>query len=182
MKLAAGETVELIVSYKTPLYNDRYGVPAAGMGIFTYRLTTGARWAGPIGKLDITVNTLHDALLYIAPAGYKREATTITWSFTDYEPTEEVAIIPVPEVGLMLTQGKTAAESRERIKAGKYKKSTVENAIESLKRQGTESGASDWLALISKLGGVPAPDADRVKATIEESIKLLQDMAARAKE
>lgn len=179
MKLAAGETVELVVSYKTPLFNDRYDVPADGMGIFTYRLTTGARWAGPIGKLDITVHTLHDALLYISPAGYKRELGTITWSFTDYEPTEEVAIMPQPEVGLMLTEGKTAAESRARVKAGNYKKSTVENVIEMLKR---DEGHVDWPPLIAKLGGVPAPDPDRVKAVIAESIQLLQDMAARAKE
>jgi hypothetical protein len=181
MKLAAGEKVELVVSYKTPLYNDRYGVPAAGMGVFTYRLTTGARWAGPIGKLDITVNTLHDALIYISPAGYKREPTTITWSFTDYEPTEEIAIMPVPQVGLMLTEGKTAAESRERVKAGNYKKATVEKVIAMLSEKDS-SIRGEWPALIAKFGGIPTPEPDRIDAVIAESTKLLQDMAAAAKE
>jgi len=181
MKLAAGEKVELVVSYKTPLYNDRYDVPAAGMGIFTYRLTTGARWAGPIGKLDITVNTLHDVLIYISPAGYTRTHNTITWSLTDYEPTEEIAIMPVPEIGLMLSGGKTAAESKAWLKSGKYKKSTVERAIEMLTKKDS-SMTTDWPPLIAKLGGVPAPDPDRIDAVIAESVKLLQDMAANAKE
>src|SRR5687767_11901114 len=99
MKLAAAEQVELVVAYRAPLVNDRYTVPAQGMGLFTYRLTTGARWAGPIGKLDITVNHMHEALLFISPAGYKREAGRLTWSLTDHEPSEEVIIMPHPSAG-----------------------------------------------------------------------------------
>ncbi len=100
MKLAAGQNIQLVVAYKAPLVNERYSVPASGMGLFAYRLTTGARWAGPIGTLNITVDHMHDALLYVSPAGGKREPGRITWQLKDHEPTEEVLLIPYPRIGM----------------------------------------------------------------------------------
>lgn len=181
LKLAANETVELVVSYRAPLMNDRYDTPAYGMGLFTYRLTTGARWAGAIGKLDITVNHLHDAMLFVSPGGYTREPGRITWSLTDHEPTEEVVIMPHPFAGNMLAGaigGKNAAEAREKIEKGDFKKSSVDEAIKELEKRGE---MDDWPAMISRLGGVPAPDAKRVEAVVAESITLLKAMAAKAK-
>jgi hypothetical protein len=182
LKLAANEKVELVVSYKAPLVNDRYGTPAFGMGLFTYRLTTGARWAGPIGKLDITVEHMHDGLIYVSPAGYTREPGRLTWSLTDHEPTEEVVIMPSPMAGNMLAGaigGKSSAEAREKIAAGDYEKQDVEQAIKDMKDKG--GMMEEWPAMISRLGGVPAPAPERVDAVVAESIKLLEAMAAKAK-
>jgi len=182
MKLADAETVELVVKYRAPLINDRYSVPAYGMGLFTYRLTTGARWAGPIGKLRITLDHMQDALLFVSPAGYRREAGRITWSFDDYEPTEEVIILPHPGAAGRLAQaigGKTAAELRRRLDAGDYKKADVVQAIELMKDP--RPWGEEWPKTISPLGGVPVPPKDAIAAVTAESIKLLEEVAARAK-
>jgi len=182
MAFAADEQVELVVAYRAPLVNERYSVPAQGMGIFTYRLTTGALWAGKIGKLDITVNHMHEALLYVAPAGYKREAGRLTWSLTDYEPDEEVIVIPQPMSGFELAArlgAKSAAELRTKLDAGDFAKADVERVIADMKRDGEE--LDHWLPLISRLGGVPAPAKARVTATIDESLKVLDGLKQRAK-
>jgi hypothetical protein len=180
MKLAAGQKVALVVTYRAPLINDRYKVPAMGMGLFTYRLTTGARWAGPIGSLRITVDLLHDALLYVAPAGYTRAPGRITWTLTDHEPTEEVIIIPHPMAGGRLVGGAGgAARARERLAAGDYPKADVEAAIAALRDD--ERRTRDWLPLISRVAGLAAPPPERADAVVRESIALLEQLAARAK-
>jgi hypothetical protein len=183
MKLADAEKVELVVTYKAPLVNDRYSVPAHGLGVFTYRLTTGARWAGAIGSLQITLDHMHDALLFVSPAGYVREPGRITWTLTDHEPTEEVVIIPHPMAGNQLAGaigGKTATEARARIEAGDFKKADVEEAIKALEDQG--DWLEDWLKTISRVGGLrPVPTKAQAAAAIDGSIKLLEGMAARAK-
>ena len=182
MKLAAGAQVTLVVSYRAPLRNDRYRVPAYGMGLFTYRLTTGARWAGPIGALRITVDHMHDALVFVAPAGGQRAPGRITWTLDHHEPTEEVVLMPAPMAGNRLAAqigGKTAAEARARLAAGDYAKADVEAAVEALRRGGDEVDA--WPSLISRLAGLPEPAPERVAATIAESIALLEQLAAGAK-
>jgi hypothetical protein len=183
MKLGAGEKVDLVVKYKAPLLNDRYSVPAFGMGIFTYRLTTGARWAGSIGKLNITVNHMHDVLLFVSPAGYKREPGRITWALENHEPTEEVVVIPEPMMGNFLAGdlgAKTAADARKKLDAGDYKKADVEKALKFL-RDNKRDYTKEWLPIISPLGGIPVPTKERVDAVIAESIKLLEGLASRAK-
>jgi len=182
MKFAADEQVDVVVKYRAPLVNDRYSVPASGMGIFTYRLTTGARWAGPIGKLDITVNHMHEALLFISPAGYKREAGRITWSLTDHEPTEEVVLIPHPSGGHRLAGSvgaKTAAEMKAKLDAGDFAKADIDHALGDMQRE--RDWSENWLPMISRLGGVPEPSKDRVQAVIAESVKLLEELKKRAK-
>jgi len=182
MQFAAAEQVELVVAYKAPLVNGRYDPPAQGMGIFTYRLTTGARWANKIGKLDITVNHMHEELLFVSPAGYTRTPGRLTWSFTDYEPDEEVIVMPHPIVGFALAEvmgAKTAAEMQKKIEAGDFKKADVERVLESFQR---ESESLDrWLPMISRLGGVTAPEMARVTAVSAETVKALQALARRAK-
>jgi hypothetical protein len=182
MKLAAAEKVELSVSYRAPLLNDRYSVPAYGMGLFTYRLTTGARWAGPIGDLRITVDHLHDALLYVAPAGYQREPGRLTWTLADHEPTEEVIIIPHPFAGSNLASdlaGKGAALARTRLAAGDYRKADVERALEVLRRD--EDMVDEWLPTISRVAGTATPPRDQALAIIAESVRVLEGMATRAR-
>ena len=63
MRFAAGQTVTLVVSYRTRLINDRYPIPAHGMGTLYYRLATGAHWAGPIGELHMEVRLPTDATM-----------------------------------------------------------------------------------------------------------------------
>ena len=182
MQFAAAEQVELVVAYKAPLVNDRYDPPAQGMGIFTYRLTTGARWANKIGKLDITVNHMHEALLFVSPAGYTRTPGRLTWSFTDYEPDEEVIVMPHPIVGFAVAGmmgAKTAADMQKKIEAGDFKKADVERVLESFQRD-TDS-LDRWLPMISQLGGVAAPAKARVTAVIAETVKALEALAQRAK-
>ena len=182
MQLSANEQVELVVAYKAPLVNDRYNPPAQGMGIFTYRLTTGARWAGKIKKLDITVNHMHEALIFVSPAGYKREPGRLTWSLTDYEPDEEVIVMPHPIVGFAVAGmmgAKTAADMQKKIEAGDFKKADVERVLESFKREG--ESLDQWLPMISRLGGVAAPAKARVAATVAETQKALEAIAQRAK-
>jgi len=182
MQLAAAEQVELVVAYKAPLVNDRYNPPAQGMGIFTYRLTTGARWANKIGKLDITVNHMHEALLYVSPAGYSRTPGRLTWSLTDYEPDEEVIVMPHPIVGFAVAGmmgAKTAAEMQKKLDAGDFKKADIERVLGDFKSD-TES-LDHWLPMISRLGGVTAPPKARVTAVIAETVKALEALAQRAK-
>ena len=161
MQFAAAEQVELVVAYKAPLVNERYDPPAQGMGIFTYRLTTGARWANKIGKLDITVNHMHEALWFVSPAGYKREPGRLTWTLTDYEPTEEVIVMPEPELGDFLaekTGAKTSAEARAKLLAGDFAKADVDRMLVQLHRH--DAYLPEWLKTITRLGGVPAPSRD----------------------
>lgn len=178
MRLAAGEQVPLVVRYRAPLINERYSVPTDGMGVFTYRLTTGARWAGPIGSLQITVDHLNDALLFVSPAGYRREPGRITWSFTDHEPTEEVIVMPLPHPQVQVA-GKTAAEVKARLDAGDVAKENLEEVIEELGRGG--EWMERWPSMIAPLGGVPAPTREQVEQSVAESIELLKALAARAK-
>lgn len=183
MKLAAAEKVELVVTYKAPLVNERYSVPASGMGLFAYRLTTGARWAGPIGTLNITVDHMHDALLYVSPAGGKREPGRITWQLKDHEPTEEVLLIPYPRIGMSVATGagaKTSAELRAKIAAGDVEKAKLEALAKEMAKDGPEL-AKQWLPTISQVSKVPLPAPDRVDATIKESVELVKAMAANAK-
>lgn len=192
MKLGDKARAKLVVSYRAPLRNDRYSVPAAGLGAFTYRLTTGARWAGPIGKLVITVDHLHEGLLFVAPAGYQRSPGRLTWAFTDYEPTEEVILMPHPMAGMDLARalgalepkrrGKKSATEylRARIESGDFARAEIQAIAARLREQGNSFG-EDWLPLISRFAGVPAPAPERAKSVLEESIRLLEDVAARAK-
>lgn len=181
VKLGAGASVELVVSYRAPLVNDRYTVPAYGMGLFTYRLTTGARWAGPIGTLRITVDHLHDALLYVAPAGGVRTPGRITWQLDGVEPTEEVILIPHPYAGNRLAQqigGRTAVEAAARIAAGDYRRADVEAAIAALRDSDAE--LAQWLPTITRVAGLAAPPEAQARASIAASIAVLERLATSA--
>lgn len=182
MKLAAGQRVALAVAYRAPLVNDRYTTPAFGMGLFTYRLTTGARWAGPIGTLRITLDHMHDALLYVAPAGGVREPGRITWTLHDVEPTEEVIIIPAPYAGNHLAGAlgaRTAAAARARLAAGDYARADIERAIADLRDQ--RDLLDEWLPTITRVAHLPTPPRAEAEAAVAGSIALLERLAAAAK-
>lgn len=192
LKLGEKARTKLVVSYQAPLRNDRYSVPAAGLGAFTYRLTTGARWAGPIGKLIITVDHLHEGLLFVAPAGYQRSPGRLTWTLTDHEPTEEVILMPHPMAGMDLARalgalepkrrGKKSATEylRARVESGDFTRAEIEAVAARLREHGSSFG-EDWLPMIARFAGVPAPAPERAKAVLEESIRLLDEVTARAK-
>lgn len=192
LKLGEKARAKLVVSYRAPLRNDRYSIPAAGLGAFTYRLTTGARWAGPIGKLVITIDHLHEALLYVAPAGYQRSPGRLTWTLTDHEPTEEVVLMPHPMAGLDLARALGALEPkrrgkrtpvehlRARLDSGDYARADLEAVTARLREHGG-AFAEEWLPTISRVAGVPAPSPERAAAVLAESLRILDDLAARAR-
>jgi hypothetical protein len=162
MKLGAGASVELVVSYRAPLVNERYTVPAYGMGLFTYRLTTGARWAGPIGTLRITVDHMHDALLFVAPAGGVRTPGRITWQLDGAEPTEEVILIPAPMAGNRLAQqigGRTAS----RLPLTPPRLPALDVEARSRRSATATPEIGQWLPTITRVAGLAAPrgQADR---------------------
>ena len=92
MVFAKDQHVEVTVSYTVPLQNPRYQVPLAGAAAVYYRLTTGARWAQSIERLDIEVTTPVETLTYIAPPGYSRTLGRIRWHLVQHEPQEDVVI------------------------------------------------------------------------------------------
>lgn len=96
MSLAAGETVELVVSYSLPLVNENYGTPAHGLAALAYKLVTGATWAGPIRELNIELRLPHAAVAWIAPAGYQRQPGVIRWTLKDVEPAEDLVVFVAP--------------------------------------------------------------------------------------
>lgn len=188
LALGEGAKAELVVSYRAPLLNDRYSLPADGMGAFTYRLTTGARWAGPISSLDITLDLHHDALLYVSPPGYTREPGRITWHLTDHEPVKEVVVFPHPTAGGRLLHSLFSPErrgklppgaARARLAAGDYARADVEATIAQLRDP--RGWGPEWLEIISRVTGVPAPSEAESRACVAESIAVLEKLAANAK-
>lgn len=97
MVFAKDQHVEVTVSYTVPLQNPRYKVPLAGAAAVYYRLTTGARWAHSIERLDIDVTTPVETLTYLAPPGYSRTLGRINWHLTQHEPRQDVVIGLAPE-------------------------------------------------------------------------------------
>jgi hypothetical protein len=92
MRFRPDERVRIEVSYVVPIKNSRYPTPFFGANAFYYQLTTGARWAGPIGALNIEVTLPVETVLQISPRGYVRTAGKIRWSLQDHLPSEDVII------------------------------------------------------------------------------------------
>jgi hypothetical protein len=92
MRFRPDEQVHLEVSYAVPIKNSRYQTPFFGANAFYYQLTTGARWAGPIGALNIEVTLPVETIVQISPKGYTRTAGKISWSLKDHLPAEDVII------------------------------------------------------------------------------------------
>jgi hypothetical protein len=154
MKFPAAQKVKLEVRYTTPLVNARYQPPLYGMGTLYYRLSTGARWQGPIGELNIAVSLPTDALIHIAPAGYTREKGRIVWKLTAYEPVEDLAILLHPMV--VARDPKEGAQMMRR-----EMKEMVRYAA--------------WFQRVARERlGLPDPKEEQVRRTVEESAALME--------
>ncbi len=159
MRFAEGQKVVLEVAYRSPLRNDRYENPYAGMGALTYRLLTGATWAGPIGELEMTVNLPTDTIAWIAPAGYTRERGRVTWKLASYEPTSDLAIFfPARIIGLRDVTPEERKEVARELRA--------------------DTHVTEWVQILHRVTGktltLPAPSPDEVAATVEASARFYE--------
>jgi hypothetical protein len=173
LRLAAGAETDLEVSYRARLRNDNYKNPVAGMGLLHYRLTTGAAWAGPIGELRMRVELPTEAVLFIAPAGYKRERGVIEWKLRDVEPTHDVAILVQPFYSSRYLR---AVDSEGERRATELRKLATD-----MKRD-PERLAKTAQTLLRALGtglGLPAAPADEIAKTAAESIRIIESVAGR---
>jgi hypothetical protein len=160
MKIAAGGKVAVEVRYRSPLVNGRYETPYYGMGALTYKLTTGAAWAGPIGELIMTVRVPTNAVLYVNPAGAVRTSGTVSWNLKDVEPQGDLALFF--DGRLLNMRGETPAQRAE----------LARELRENLKEH------VEWTDLLHRITGktmtLPAPTEEGVRATTEESAKLVE--------
>ncbi len=85
--------VEVFTDYSTRLLS------AGNLSIedlsFTYVMTTGASWKGPIENSRVAVyldDIDFDRITHISPEGYTRINNRITWIFSDFEPKENIEI------------------------------------------------------------------------------------------
>ncbi|RKD90179.1 DUF4424 family protein [Mangrovibacterium diazotrophicum] len=82
-----GESKTIEVQYSLPC-GMRY---KSNERFFTYLLSTGAGWEGTIGKAEIIVNLKdieQDSVLSQTPANCEISGKQFSWTFTDFEPTE----------------------------------------------------------------------------------------------
>src|SRR5262249_6050530 len=137
---------------------------------------------GPIKKLSITLNHMQEGLIFVSPPGYKREPGRLTWTLTDYEPTEEIIVMPQPGPSLYFATrigAKTAAEARAKLLAGDFEKAYIDAIIDEIHRG--DKYVDDWLKTITRLGGVPAPTKERATAVMAETEKFLLELKKQAK-
>jgi hypothetical protein len=85
--------VEVFTDYSTRLLSD--GNLSIEDLSFTYVMTTGAAWEGPIENSRVAVyldDIDADRITRISPEGYTRINNRITWVFSDFEPQENIEI------------------------------------------------------------------------------------------
>jgi hypothetical protein len=185
MRFAAGQSVEVVVSYASRLRNERYENPFLGMGTLYYRLATGARWAGPIGELSMRVNLPTDAIAHIAPAGYTREHGAVIWNLRDVEPDRDVALLFHPVYfgrAAWALPAHDRAEMLEKIARGDFKREKLLDAAREHRAKVDEIvrfAAFFQQAARDKLG-LPAPTEAEVRATVEESARLMEAAARKS--
>jgi hypothetical protein len=167
MRFAPKEEVLLVVEYSSKLVNDRYGVPFFGMSSITYRLTTGAQWAGPIGVLDMIAEIPVDTVTDIGPPGYTRAARRITWHLENHTPTEDVAITFAPYYN-----GAWYGNVTSKPKGGVETK----GAGDLLDRFARDAGkdAVEFSKITERLFKLPPLSPERVARTVEESASLMR--------
>lgn len=184
MELQAGEEQTVEVRYTTRLHNDRYPTPLAGLGAIYYRLVTGARWAGPIGKLEIDVALPVETVLHVAPAGYTRTPGHIHWSLTSYEPREDVVVslhplFTGPYLDVFLAKDeKMLAQSRSQ---GRFDRERLAVVAQRLRQSldWTVEFAQEFRTLIAARHELPPTlPPDEVRRCTEESARLIEQEAA----
>jgi hypothetical protein len=170
--------VRVDVSYTQPMVNDRYGLPLAGMGALTYQLSTGARWAGPIHKLDMRVSIPVETVAAIVPSGYVREAGQIHWSLADFEPPGDVVVLLTPmETSLYLSAFRTKdyATLLKHKKAGAFDRKSLQELARRLTQDHDNlyKQARFLWSVLPVLRTMPMPSPEEVRACLEESARLM---------
>jgi hypothetical protein len=169
LQLAGGAETDLEVSYRAHLPDAKN--PVEGLGLLHYRLTTGAAWAGPIGELRMRIELPTEAVLFIAPSGYKREPGVIEWNLRDVEPTHDVAILVHP---FYSSRYLSAVDS-----SGDRRATELRKLATDMKRDPTRL-VKTANTLLHALGiglGLPAAPTDEIAATAAESIQMIETAA-----
>jgi hypothetical protein len=76
-------------------YSSRTGTDSHGVRFFHYELKTGKNWSGPIGRALITIDTaaVRDHQTFDPePADCTVEDNCFTWTFTEFEPAEDIRL------------------------------------------------------------------------------------------
>lgn len=101
----ANEEKTMIIRYKSDYPRAGYSVSddeREKAGIFRYRLSTGAAWAGPIARGRITIEPIGifpEEVTVLKPVNqFKRAGEGWIWEFTDLEPTlaDDIEVEAVP--------------------------------------------------------------------------------------
>lgn len=182
MRFRPDERVHIEVSYVVPIKNSRYPTPFFGANAFYYQLTTGARWAGPIGALNIEVTLPVETILQISPKGYVRTAGKIRWSLQDHLPTEDV-IIRVEPQDTMRYLGLHHARSSSALQRARQARTFDATGLHRL--------AEKWRSAINKLAEqnpnslsfyglptAPAIPAEEFRRCVLESAQLIDEAAS----
>ncbi len=172
LQLAGGAETELEVSYRTHLRDDKNPM-ASALGLLHYRLAPSAAWAGPIGELTMRVELPTEAVMFIAPAGYKRSLGVIEWNLRDVEPTSDLAILVHPFYSGRYLSAVASSVDRRATELRKLATDMKRDPARMVKTTTT---------LLSALGaglGLPAAATGEIDATAAESIQLIETAAGR---
>lgn len=161
--------VRLSLRYTVRLPRTNYSTPLRGMGMLRYALRTGARWAGPIGELEMTVRIPVQPLLHISPPGYTRTNDVITWKLKAYEPDRDLVLSLSP----MLTGSYTGRK-------GAMRRSTLRQQLQD------EEGVREHVEMVSWFHEavneqfraeerLQRPPETEVRECIAESLRLLDE-------
>lgn len=184
MVFGASKDVDLDLRYTTPLVNERYGLPLSGMAMLHYRLATGARWAGPIHKLEIEVQLPLETLAHIWPPGYEREPGRLRWRLRDVEPSHDLALFTYPMLNgafLGALRAKSASGVRQALREGKYDGQRLVALAQRMRSELPELAEQvAFFARISQRGRqLHVPQPEEVRRCALESIRLLEDLAGK---
>jgi hypothetical protein len=177
MHFEAGQEVDLRVTYRSPLVNDRYETPFLGMGALHYQLTTGAAWAGKIDSLHMEVRLPTDAIIGVSPAGAARAHGMLTWDLKDVEPDRDLVVLVHP-IFLGRYAGVLKAETREelvkKLESGDYAKDKLAAVAAEWQKQMPEIlRYAHWFVHVTG-GWLPDFTDDEIRATTEESLRLMR--------
>ena len=60
---------------------------------YTYVLRSGAPWRDPIGAATVRVRVDEGSIVSASPAGGKVEGSTVTWTMSSFEPTQDIVVV-----------------------------------------------------------------------------------------
>lgn len=92
----AGQSRRVVVVYSARLgFSNTASSPEGMVFLFGYILRTGANWKGLIEKAVINVDTSAAGNRYnidALPSGYKAKKNKLTWTFKNFEPTQDIGL------------------------------------------------------------------------------------------